>query len=43
MDTEGATFIGYVCSVVLRLCAAIWCEFGVAFQILEYGYLSRCS
>lgn len=29
-------------SVLLWLCVAILCEAGVAFKILDYGYLSRC-
>jgi hypothetical protein len=42
MDTEVTVIVGYVCRVVFQLCAAIWREVRVAFQIMQYGCLSGC-
>jgi hypothetical protein len=36
MTAERSVF--YV-NIVFRLCAAIWCEVSVVFQILDYNYV----
>jgi hypothetical protein len=38
MVAESSVFYA---NVVFRLCAAVWCEVSVAFQILDYSYLCK--
>jgi hypothetical protein len=38
---EGAVIAGYLYSAMLRLCPVTCSEAGVAFEILDYGYLCR--